>query len=292
MVQNASASACKTHRLLRNETALSPTILTSPNGSTPAFSVTSSNLPLHHLLPHEQAIASNTHALHVAMPLKSSDPCRPWSQWIMLSLIAASIVALGIALVTHFGWAGLQESLERLDPLLALAAMALLPLFGFSIAVVYVVAGAKFGFWMGGLAIAGITAFHLGASHWIARSFLRAPLQRLAARYQRHLPEFPKSEERSIAVMAALIPGPPYFARNYLLALTEIPLRVYFWTCLPIYVLRSYVTLALGDLSRDLTGDKLLVLVGIYVVKLAICGYLLQRLRRRLRGTSPLRGKQ
>lgn len=201
-------------------------------------------------------------------------------------MIAAAVVALGLALGSQLGWSHLQEELTQLDPVLAILAMALLPLFGFSIAVVYVVAGAKFGFWMGGLIITGITAFHLVASHWIGRSFLRRSLERVLARHRHHLPGFPASENRSVALMAALIPGPPYFARNYLLALTNIPLRVYFWICLPVYVVRSYVTLSLGDLSLNLTGEKLAVLVGVYLIKLAICGYLLHRLRRRLRGRS------
>ena len=205
----------------------------------------------------------------------------------MLGLIALAVGALIFALVSEFGISGLQDKLVQLDSTVAVLAMAVLPLFGFSIAVVYVVAGAKFGFWVGGAVITGITAFHLLASHWIGRGFLSAPLQRILARHRRHLPAFPPSENRSIAVMAALVPGPPYFARNYMLALTTIPLRVYFWICLPLYVLRSYVTLSLGDLSHHPSGDKLLLLGGIYVLKLSICGYLLQRLRRRLKGYHP-----
>lgn len=202
----------------------------------------------------------------------------------MLALITVAAIALAIALATSFGLTHLQEVLARLDPVVAIAAMALLPLVGFSVAVVYIAAGAKFGFWIGGLVIVGITAVHLIVSHWIGRSFLRAPLQRMLARHQHHLPNFPPSESRSIALMVSLVPGPPYFARNYLLALTSIPLSTYFWVCLPVYVVRSYVTLSLGDLSRDLSGPKLALLIAIYIVKLGICGYLLQRLRRRLQG--------
>lgn len=207
----------------------------------------------------------------------------------MLALIVVALIALGIALVTRFGVAGLQDKLIALDPFVAIAAMALLPLVGFSVAVVYVVAGAKFGVWIGGAVIIGITAVHLIGSHLIARSMLRGPLERWMHRRNRHLPAFPASENRAVAVMAALMPGLPYFARNYALALTSIPLRVYFWVCLPLYVIRSYVTLALGDLSRDGSREKLLWLVAIYVVKLSICAYLLQRLRRRLKGFHPTR---
>lgn len=216
-------------------------------------------------------------------------PRRPREQGLMIALITLAAIALAVALATSFGLTHLQDELARLDPVIAIAAMALLPLLGFSVAVVYIVAGAKFGFWLGGLVILGITAVHLIIGHWIGRSFLRAPLQRLLVRHQHHLPKFPSSESRSIALMVSLVPGPPYFVRNYLLALTTIPLRVYFWVCLPVYVVRSYVTLSLGDLSRELSGQKLALLAAIYIVKLGICGYLLQRLRKRLQGKNPVR---
>lgn len=247
---------------------------------------TSSPLLLHHVVPHEHAFFVPTPAprLPVVEERAPGQPRRPSEQGLKLALIAAAVIALGLALASQFGWRHLQEELTELNPALAIAAMAVLPLFGFSVAVVYIVAGAKFGLWMGGLIITGITAFHLVASHWIARSFLRRPLERVLARHRHHLPDFPTSENRSVALMAALIPGPPYFVRNYLLALTTIPLRVYFWICLPVYVVRSYVTLSLGDLSQNLTGQKLLMLVGVYLLKLSICGYLLYHLRRRLRG--------
>lgn len=211
------------------------------------------------------------------------------SERLRIGLVALALLALFVALVTRFGWGELKDQLAALDPALAILAMATLPLFGFSIAVVYVVAGLKFGFWLGGAVIAGITAVHLVASHWIARSLLRKPLQRVLARYQRHLPVFPASEEASVALMVALVPGPPYFARNYLLALTNIPLWRYFWICLPVYTLRSYLTLGLGDLGRDFDRQKLIILVAVYVVKLAICALLWARLRRRLQGVSPTR---
>lgn len=162
--------------------------------------------------------------------------------------------------------------------------MATLPVTGFSVGVIYLVAGAKFGPLLGGVAVAGATACHLVLTHWISRSFLRAPLLRLLERRGHRLPEIPAGENGAVSVMAALVPGVPYFARNYLLALSGIPLRTYFWICLPIYVARSYVTIFLGDLSGDPSRQRLVVLVLVYVAKLAVCAYLLARLRKRYKG--------
>lgn len=249
--------------------------------------VTSTSPLLHSLASQEPQFSATVPRLPSPPDREVKPPEDPRKQWVFFTLLAAAVLIGGVALVAKFGVHGLQERLAALNPVLAIVAMALLPLFGFSIAVVYMAAGAKFGLWMGGLVIAGISIVHLIASHWIARSFLRRPLERILARHRHHLPHFPPSEERSIALMVALVPGPPYFARNYLLALATIPLRVYFWICLPVYVARSYVTLSLGDLSRDPSREKLILLVGVLLIKLTICGFLVQRLRRRLKGTHP-----
>jgi uncharacterized membrane protein YdjX (TVP38/TMEM64 family) len=92
--------------------------------------------------------------------------------------------------------------------------------------------------------------------------------------------------------MASLVPGIPYFARNYLLALSGVPLWTYFWICLPIYVARSYLTIFLGDLSSDPDGQKLFLIVAVYALKLGICAYLIRRLRQRYkaRQTAERRG--
>ncbi len=204
--------------------------------------------------------------------------------------VAAAIAAVAICLVlTGFfyidiDWQALQRLLLALDPIACIAIMALLPVAGFSIGIVYLVAGAKFGPAMGGLVIAGATACHLVLTHMIARGFLRERLVRWFSRSKHRLPEIPASEEKAISALAALVPGLPYFARNYLLALSGVPLRIYFWICLPIYVARSYITILLGDLTSDPSGTRLGWLIGVYLLKLAICGILIRWLLKRHAG--------
>lgn len=201
-------------------------------------------------------------------------------------LLVGGMLLLGVGVVALFAFteldiATVQRSIEGLNPVLIFALMATLPVAGFSVGVMYLVAGAKFGPLLGGALVAAATAIHLLATHWISRSFLRRPLERLLSRRRHHLPEIPPGENGAISVMAALVPGIPYFARNYLLALSGVPLRTYFWICLSIYVARSYVTIFLGDLGSDPDRTKLAVLIAVYALKLGICAYLIARLRRR-----------
>jgi uncharacterized membrane protein YdjX (TVP38/TMEM64 family) len=189
-----------------------------------------------------------------------------------------------IALFLEFGWwREMMELMEAVDPVLALLLMALLPLAGFSIGVVYVLAGVKFGLVGGGLAIVAVTTVHLIGTHWIARSLLEKRLRRFLEKRNYRLPEAPEGAEISLAAMVALVPGPPYFLRNYALALSGIPLRKYFWVCLAVYTTRSYVTLALGDLSSDPSRSGVYWLAGIVAVKLTICAFLIRRISRKHR---------
>lgn len=157
--------------------------------------------------------------------------------------------------------------------------IATLPIFGFSIVICYMVVGSKFGAGWGVAVIALATMVHLLGSHWIATSFLRKRIEAFIAKKKYKLPHVPEGENASISLMTAIIPGLPYFVRNYLLALAGIPLRTYFWVCLPVYVLRSLLVLFAADFSAELTVNKSVLLIGIFLLKVGICAYIIKRLR-------------
>ena len=203
--------------------------------------------------------------------------------WLGFVLLLAAAVIIVVYVQSDFELERITQWIAGFNPVIVFLLMATLPVAGFSVAVIYLVAGIKFGPVLGGVAVAGATAVHLLVTHWICQSVLRGPLQRLLKRRNHSLPHVPEGEDVSVAAMAALVPGLPYFARNYLLALTDVPLRVYFWVCLPIYVARSYIVILLGDLGTDMNRHDLMILGAVYVVKLSICGYLLWRIRRRFK---------
>jgi uncharacterized membrane protein YdjX (TVP38/TMEM64 family) len=212
----------------------------------------------------------------------AKSPRRSKRQWWLIGVLVLVVVATVVTLAIEYGWWGdLIRIMDQVNPVLTILLMAVLPLAGFSIGVVYVVAGLKFGLVWGGLVIAGVTAVHLLGTHWIVRSFLRGPIERFLEKRSYRLPEAPKGAEASLAAMVALVPGPPYFLRNYGLALSGMPLKTYFWPCLLIYTARSYVTLALGDLGSDPRGSGLVWLGAIFATKIAICAFLIRRIRRK-----------
>lgn len=210
---------------------------------------------------------------------------RAW--WLIGVAVAAVAAIVGSVLAftdldidaLYAAFEQLNVMLARLDAIALIPLMAVLPIFGFPIAVVYLVAGARFGPALGGLVVAFITAVHLLGSYLIGRSVLRAPLERWMEKRHHHLPQVPDDEQAAVGLIAVLIPGLPYFVRNYLLVLAGVRLKILFWVCLPLYVARSYVTILLGDLSSDPTRRGLVILVIIDILKVAVCALVIWRLR-------------
>lgn len=208
--------------------------------------------------------------------------------WSIIGVIAVTIAAVClIVLYTDIQWSTVTDWIAELNPLAVIPAMALLPIAGFPIAIVYLIAGARFGPLVGGVIVTFATAIHLLGTYAIARSFLRAPLQRFIEKRHARLPEIPVDEQALVCVIAALVPGLPYVVRNYLMALAGVRLKYFFWVCLPIYVARSYVTILMGDMSSNPTQNRILILVAVDAVKVAICGYVIWRLRQHHRKFHP-----
>lgn len=176
-------------------------------------------------------------------------------------------------------WSRVTAWIHELQPALVIPAMAVLPIFGFPVTIVYAVAGARFGPVWGGVVVALATAVHLLGAYGITRSVLRQPLQRFVDRRHQRLPEIPEEEQIPVALVATLVPAVPYVIRLYLLALADLRLRVYFWVGLVVYVLRSYVTILLGDLSSEPSGRRLILLLGVDGLGIVISALLIWRLR-------------
>lgn len=208
---------------------------------------------------------------------------------IVLRLIVAALVLVGvIALIWSeaIDLKAAREWMQSLNPAMLIVLMAILPLFGFSVSVVYLVAGAAFGGVAGVAVVTGITAVHLLGSHWLGH-YLRRPVEYVLRKRNIKVPAIPVGEEKSLSVVAVLTPGPPYFLRNYVLALSGIPLRTYFWIGWPIYVIRSFLVIFVGDLGSEMTWERGFILGGIFLLKVSICAFILYRMRNRYRASHP-----
>jgi uncharacterized membrane protein YdjX (TVP38/TMEM64 family) len=228
--------------------------------------------------PHAKRVGPRKRTAHHALLFGLAKNKR--AIWSVIAVVSLTISAVLLTILyTDLTLGKVTDWIAGLNPVAVLPLMAVLPIFGFPIAVVYLFAGARFGPLWGGVVVAGITAVHLLGSYAIAKSFLREPLKRYIEKRHAHLPEIPEDEQAMVCVIAALVPGLPYVVRNYLLALAGVRLKYYFWVCLPIYVARSYVSILLGDMSSDPSGQKFIVLIIVDVLKIAICALVIWRLR-------------
>jgi uncharacterized membrane protein YdjX (TVP38/TMEM64 family) len=199
-------------------------------------------------------------------------------------LLLGALVLVLAAAALHFSgfeWREAPAMLQRVNRPLAIVLMATLPIVGFPISAVYLAAGAIFGPWVGGLVVAGATLSHVLVTHLLARTVLRQRVEQLRRKWSKKVPKVPREENVTLVAMIVIVPALPYIARNVLLALSRVSLFHLVGIGVPLFVARSYVTIFLGDLGNDPSLRALLILGGVFCLKLGISAVLFQRLKRR-----------
>ena len=153
--------------------------------------------------------------------------------------------------------------------------MAVLPILGFPLSVLQIVAGVKFGFWTGMSLTAAAMSVHLLGAHWVASSFLKHPVSSLLSRTRFRLPQVRNNEQSVLGFLVPLLPG-SYTVKNYLMVLGGVSLKTLLCVCLPVYAVRASSGIFLGGVSGNLTpwliallivGKIIAVIVTIWVVK-------------------------
>ena len=162
----------------------------------------------------------------------------------------------------------------------AFAALLVLPLLGFPLSVLAVAAGLRFGLVPALLLMAPALAFHLVFSFFAARHWLKRPVLHWLSRYDFKLPRAPEGESFSVVLLINFIPGPPYFVKNYLLAIAELPFRSYFFGGLIANLLNTSMGILAGDFFRAMTFQGGAIL-AVYIL---IISFFCHRLVRKLRG--------
>lgn len=199
----------------------------------------------------------------------------------LLALLLVVLVAFFLVEVVNVEWSTMPDVLARVDRSVALVLMATLPIVGLPISPVYVGAGAIFGPALGALVVMGVTIVHLLVTYALARTVLRGAIARWQKKWSRRLPVVPPGEQVTLVAMIVIMPALPYIARNALLAFAGVPLRLLLLVAVPLYTLRSLVSIFLGDVGRDPSRNALLTLAVVFLVKLSLSALLFARLRRR-----------
>lgn len=135
---------------------------------------------------------------------------------------------------------------EQIPAFWTVVAFLFLPLFGVPIRIMLILAGFRFGFALGMVLSAFGLLFHNFAAYFIARGSFRDLVRDFLKRSGYAIPPIKAKHRIWFTALVVAIPGPPYFAKLYLLALTDLPLRVYAGIGAPIYILFSVVPVGIG----------------------------------------------
>lgn len=148
----------------------------------------------------------------------------------VLFLIASGAIALVLyAGFRYDGWTWFSNQLhEHTHPALILGLFAVLPVVGFPISIFLILLGLRFGPFYGVALMAAVMPIHLLASFGLSHSFLRPWMEMIAAKRRLTIPRVPADRQLGFSFIFMAVPGLPYTMKNYLLALSGVPFRIFF----------------------------------------------------------------
>lgn len=196
--------------------------------------------------------------------------------WGLFAVLCGAGLILGWR---HLDIEAFHEWAESQSALLVTALVGVLPLGGFPVSALHLVAGVRFPFWPA-LFVVLITTVFQHAAAWALVRLLPA---RTFGRLDKWRGKLADAGHREAAVLCSLVPGMPYTVQLYLLPVIGSPLSVLCLISAPLHTARATVTILLGNISDDLSAARIAGLVAYYLAIVLGCGFALRRLRRRLR---------
>ncbi|MCF7985651.1 MAG: VTT domain-containing protein [Thiohalocapsa sp.] len=149
-------------------------------------------------------------------------------RWSMPAAVLLALLLAGLWVVWNHDL--ILEWKRQVDALPFFVLMALLPVLGFPITPLFVIAGATFGAVLGVIGSLAAVALNLLLCHWISQSGLRPYLRRWLAHTRYRLPELDDDRRSALrfALLVRITPGVPLVVKNYLIGLSGIPFRAHF----------------------------------------------------------------
>lgn len=172
-------------------------------------------------------------------------------------------------------WQATLEALKGAPVWLYFLGLVLLPLVGMPVSPLWILAGVIFGNAKGIALCIGSLGFNFALGYWMARSLMRAPIERWLAARGKSVPAIPPEDEWLWIVLLRSTPGVPLFVQNYMLGLARVRFGLYLLLSFPIQIV--YVTafvmvgesLVTSSLWRGLLigGGILAVSVGVSLLR-------------------------
>lgn len=217
--------------------------------------------------------------LYIARPLSMFSRLIP-GRWGRKILAAVMLAGVGAFLAFAVDFQEARRWIEGVNGLWFFLLLSVLPVLGFPISVLQILAGVKFGFWAGISVTAVAMTFNLLGAHWVGSGFLRGPVTGLLSRTRFRLPEIRNGEQSLLGFLVPLLPG-SYALKNYLMVLGGVSLRTLLCICLPVYAVRASSGIFLGGVSGNLTPWLIALLVVGKIVAIVVTVWVIRRYRHR-----------
>ena len=209
---------------------------------------------------------------------------RTFSEFMLTPRRIALLIAVALALVAcivfrdQLTLRNLHAHAQETNPAMVVFCLFTLPLLGFPVSVMHAVTGAKFGLPLGMTYVGLSIVFQLFASYGIVRL---AP-EFFAERFAWLRKKLPPATHGPLTLFTLLLPGAPYFAQNYVLAIARVPFWLFFRYAFPIAFGRSLIGVVFGEWSGHMTPGRIAIFVLYATTITLICGLAFRRLRARL----------
>jgi uncharacterized membrane protein YdjX (TVP38/TMEM64 family) len=168
-----------------------------------------------------------------------------WPKIALAVLVIAGIAALYSRIDVH----RVHDYFQSWPGWALFLAIVILPLLGFPVTVLHVIAGMRWGPRWGIAIVAIAILLQLFASYALV-SLFRRPFERQFAKLRARLPQ---TAHGPMTLFTLLLPGVPFFAKNYVLPIAGVPLGTYLMWAFPIHTLRSSIAVIFGHESDQLT---------------------------------------
>lgn len=203
----------------------------------------------------------------------------------VLALVAVLAMAAALWLATDRQ--AVMEWKDGAGPAPFFAAMALLPALGFPMTPFFVAAGALYGPLIGLSGTAIAICVNLLVCYGISHSALRPRVVSLLGRIGYEPPDFSAARGHAwrFALLVRFAPAVPTFIKNYLLALTGVPLGIYLLVSFAFNFAYAAAFIVLGDSLLDRDWSDVILIVGVLCVGGGAV-WLVRRARRMRAGAS------
>lgn len=186
---------------------------------------------------------------------------------LIFSVVAA--LAIGAALF-YFqediqSWLSLLKS-DRTHPFIVITAFLVLPAIFFPISALLVLVGVRFGALWGSLIMFSLIPAHLLFSFFLVRRLFRSQLEWLARKKDYGILNVPEDRYVQFGFLFMAVPGLPYTVKNYLLPVSGISFRDYFWIGWLVQGVMGIPFVVLGDAAAQWSIQILAVFMVLFIV--------------------------